>query len=37
MQRLEFTDWMLKINNIYYANHERMATAANIILNHEKV
>jgi hypothetical protein len=37
MQRLDFNEWMLKINNIYYAQNERMANAAATILQHEKV
>ena len=37
MQRLEFNEWMSKINNIYYANAERMANANNIIMENEEI
>ena len=37
MQRLEFNEWMSKINNIYYANTERMANANNIIMENEEI
>lgn len=37
MQRLEFNEWMSKINNIYYANAEKMANANHIILENEEI
>ena len=37
MQKLEFNEWMLKINNIYYASNEKMDNANAIILQNEKI
>jgi hypothetical protein len=35
--KLEFNNWMLKINNIYYSNNDRMALAFDKIEDYEEI